>query len=164
MSDQNISFFISLSFRILNSLRWQDFQLEEMLEIFSTGLKCITTTQIKVQVELITRVCDSITHLNSVSMMQLFWWQGLTWALGTPSHPKLNPSSRTACVTLPIFHRYACVSYSLSHNQRQTQQVTGWSLVFCYLQVLETPNDLQVFSVMLHTHLTGRKVRVGHFR
>ncbi|XP_039548937.1 DBH-like monooxygenase protein 2 homolog [Pimephales promelas] len=31
-------------------------------------------------------------------------------------------------------------------------------------QVLETPNDLQVFSVMLHTHLTGRKVRVGHFR
>lgn len=36
--------------RRLNSLRWQDFQLEEMLEIFSTGLKCITTTQIKVQV------------------------------------------------------------------------------------------------------------------
>ncbi|XP_042634352.1 DBH-like monooxygenase protein 2 homolog [Cyprinus carpio] len=31
-------------------------------------------------------------------------------------------------------------------------------------EVLETPHDLQVFSVMLHTHLTGRKVRVGHFR
>ncbi|KAK7151118.1 hypothetical protein R3I93_012147 [Phoxinus phoxinus] len=31
-------------------------------------------------------------------------------------------------------------------------------------KVLETPNDLQVFSVMMHTHLTGRKVRVGHFR
>ncbi|XP_051954255.1 DBH-like monooxygenase protein 2 homolog [Xyrauchen texanus] len=32
-------------------------------------------------------------------------------------------------------------------------------------QVLsETPQDLQVFSVMLHTHLAGRKVRVGHFR
>ncbi|KAF4099805.1 DBH-like monooxygenase protein 2 homolog [Onychostoma macrolepis] len=30
--------------------------------------------------------------------------------------------------------------------------------------VLETPHDLQVFSVMLHTHLAGRKVRVGHFR
>ncbi len=37
-------------------------------------------------------------------------------------------------------------------------------LVFCALQVLETPHDLQVFSVMLHTHLAGRKVRVGHFR
>ncbi|TRY86917.1 hypothetical protein DNTS_002195 [Danionella cerebrum] len=31
-------------------------------------------------------------------------------------------------------------------------------------QVLEKPQDLQVFSVMLHTHLAGRKVRVGHFR
>uniref|UniRef100_A0A8C1KS87 Monooxygenase, DBH-like 1, like n=1 Tax=Cyprinus carpio TaxID=7962 RepID=A0A8C1KS87_CYPCA len=31
-------------------------------------------------------------------------------------------------------------------------------------KVLETPHDLQVFSVMLHTHLAGRKVRVGHFR
>ncbi|XP_067239299.1 DBH-like monooxygenase protein 2 homolog [Chanodichthys erythropterus] len=31
-------------------------------------------------------------------------------------------------------------------------------------QVLETPHDLQVFSVMMHTHLAGRKVRVGHFR
>ncbi|XP_026104691.1 DBH-like monooxygenase protein 2 homolog isoform X2 [Carassius auratus] len=31
-------------------------------------------------------------------------------------------------------------------------------------EVLETPTDLQVFSVMLHTHLAGRKVRVGHFR
>ncbi|KTF88856.1 hypothetical protein cypCar_00028656 [Cyprinus carpio] len=31
-------------------------------------------------------------------------------------------------------------------------------------EVLETPHDLQVFSVMLHTHLAGRKVRVGHFR
>uniref|UniRef100_A0A8C2DCP4 Monooxygenase, DBH-like 1, like n=1 Tax=Cyprinus carpio TaxID=7962 RepID=A0A8C2DCP4_CYPCA len=31
-------------------------------------------------------------------------------------------------------------------------------------KVLKTPHDLQVFSVMLHTHLTGRKVRVGHFR
>ncbi|XP_052441666.1 DBH-like monooxygenase protein 2 homolog [Carassius gibelio] len=31
-------------------------------------------------------------------------------------------------------------------------------------KVLETPTDLQVFSVMLHTHLAGRKVRVGHFR
>ncbi|XP_065112368.1 DBH-like monooxygenase protein 2 homolog [Paramisgurnus dabryanus] len=32
-------------------------------------------------------------------------------------------------------------------------------------QVLsETPQDLQVFAVMLHTHLAGRKVRVGHFR
>ncbi|KAK2883924.1 hypothetical protein QQF64_016266 [Cirrhinus molitorella] len=31
-------------------------------------------------------------------------------------------------------------------------------------QVLEAPQDLQVFSVMLHTHLAGRKVRVGHFR
>ncbi|KAF4099807.1 hypothetical protein G5714_019933 [Onychostoma macrolepis] len=29
--------------------------------------------------------------------------------------------------------------------------------------VLETPHDLQVFSVMLHTHLAGRKVRVRHF-
>ncbi|XP_051954256.1 DBH-like monooxygenase protein 2 homolog [Xyrauchen texanus] len=28
----------------------------------------------------------------------------------------------------------------------------------------ETPQDLQVFSVMLHTHLAGRKVRVGQFR
>ncbi|XP_056620191.1 DBH-like monooxygenase protein 2 homolog isoform X2 [Triplophysa dalaica] len=28
----------------------------------------------------------------------------------------------------------------------------------------ETPQDLQVFSVLLHTHLAGRKVRVGHFR
>ncbi|XP_051952101.1 DBH-like monooxygenase protein 2 homolog [Xyrauchen texanus] len=27
-----------------------------------------------------------------------------------------------------------------------------------------TLQDLQVFSVMLHTHLAGRKVRVGHFR
>ncbi|XP_057208977.1 DBH-like monooxygenase protein 2 homolog isoform X2 [Triplophysa rosa] len=34
-----------------------------------------------------------------------------------------------------------------------------------FAQVLpETPQDLQVFSVMLHTHLAGRKVRVGHFR
>ncbi|XP_043075759.1 DBH-like monooxygenase protein 2 homolog [Puntigrus tetrazona] len=31
-------------------------------------------------------------------------------------------------------------------------------------KVLETSNDLQVFSVMLHTHLAGRKVQVGHFR
>uniref|UniRef100_A0A673HZ16 DBH-like monooxygenase protein 2 homolog n=1 Tax=Sinocyclocheilus rhinocerous TaxID=307959 RepID=A0A673HZ16_9TELE len=31
-------------------------------------------------------------------------------------------------------------------------------------KVLETPHDLQVFSLMLHTHLAGRKVRVGHFR
>ncbi|KAK9956808.1 hypothetical protein ABG768_014518 [Culter alburnus] len=31
-------------------------------------------------------------------------------------------------------------------------------------QVLETPHDLQVFSVAMHTHLAGRKVRVGHFR
>ncbi|XP_067274110.1 DBH-like monooxygenase protein 2 homolog [Pseudorasbora parva] len=31
-------------------------------------------------------------------------------------------------------------------------------------KVLETPHDLQVFSVMMHTHLAGRKVRVGHFR
>uniref|UniRef100_A0A8C1UM66 Monooxygenase, DBH-like 1, like n=1 Tax=Cyprinus carpio TaxID=7962 RepID=A0A8C1UM66_CYPCA len=31
-------------------------------------------------------------------------------------------------------------------------------------EVLETPHDLQVFSVMLHTHLAGQKVRVGHFR
>uniref|UniRef100_A0A672PKX8 Monooxygenase, DBH-like 1, like n=1 Tax=Sinocyclocheilus grahami TaxID=75366 RepID=A0A672PKX8_SINGR len=31
-------------------------------------------------------------------------------------------------------------------------------------EVLETPHDLQVFSVMLHTHLAGRKVRVGHSR
>ncbi|XP_073708793.1 DBH-like monooxygenase protein 2 homolog [Garra rufa] len=31
-------------------------------------------------------------------------------------------------------------------------------------KVLEAPNDLQVFAVMLHTHLAGRKVRVGHFR
>ncbi|XP_073788581.1 DBH-like monooxygenase protein 2 homolog isoform X1 [Danio rerio] len=31
-------------------------------------------------------------------------------------------------------------------------------------KVLETANDLQVFSVMMHTHLAGRKVRVGHFR
>ncbi|XP_050995493.1 DBH-like monooxygenase protein 2 homolog [Labeo rohita] len=31
-------------------------------------------------------------------------------------------------------------------------------------QVLETPQDFQVFAVMLHTHLAGRKVRVGHFR
>ncbi|XP_048063530.1 DBH-like monooxygenase protein 2 homolog [Megalobrama amblycephala] len=31
-------------------------------------------------------------------------------------------------------------------------------------QVLETPHDLQVFSVMMHTHLAGRKVQVGHFR
>ncbi|KAK9956806.1 hypothetical protein ABG768_014516 [Culter alburnus] len=31
-------------------------------------------------------------------------------------------------------------------------------------QVLETPHDLQVFSLMMHTHLAGRKVRVGHFR
>ncbi|XP_067274799.1 DBH-like monooxygenase protein 2 homolog [Pseudorasbora parva] len=30
--------------------------------------------------------------------------------------------------------------------------------------VLETPHDLQVFSVMMHTHLAGQKVRVGHFR
>ncbi|XP_026113971.1 DBH-like monooxygenase protein 2 homolog [Carassius auratus] len=31
-------------------------------------------------------------------------------------------------------------------------------------EVLQTPHDLQVFSAMLHTHLAGRKVRVGHFR
>ncbi|KAI7800157.1 DBH-like monooxygenase protein 2 homolog [Triplophysa rosa] len=31
-------------------------------------------------------------------------------------------------------------------------------------QVLSQTQDLQVFSVMLHTHLAGRKVRVGHFR
>ncbi|XP_043102167.1 DBH-like monooxygenase protein 2 homolog [Puntigrus tetrazona] len=31
-------------------------------------------------------------------------------------------------------------------------------------KVLETTHDLQVFSAMLHTHLAGRKVRVGHFR
>ncbi|XP_042584940.1 DBH-like monooxygenase protein 2 homolog isoform X1 [Cyprinus carpio] len=31
-------------------------------------------------------------------------------------------------------------------------------------KVLETPHDLQVFSAMLHTHLAGRKVRVGLFR
>nr|XP_055042461.1 DBH-like monooxygenase protein 2 homolog [Misgurnus anguillicaudatus] len=32
-------------------------------------------------------------------------------------------------------------------------------------QVLsETPQDFQVFAAMLHTHLAGRKVRVGHFR
>ncbi|XP_043075757.1 DBH-like monooxygenase protein 2 homolog [Puntigrus tetrazona] len=31
-------------------------------------------------------------------------------------------------------------------------------------KVLKTSNDLQVFSVMLHTHLAGRKLRVGHFR
>ncbi|KAF4109774.1 DBH-like monooxygenase protein 2 homolog isoform X1 [Onychostoma macrolepis] len=31
-------------------------------------------------------------------------------------------------------------------------------------KVLEKPNDLQVFSAMMHTHLAGRKVRVGHFR
>ncbi|KAB5540062.1 hypothetical protein PHYPO_G00097030 [Pangasianodon hypophthalmus] len=32
-------------------------------------------------------------------------------------------------------------------------------------QVLsQSPKDLQVFAVILHTHLTGRKVRVGHFR
>ncbi|XP_026853980.2 DBH-like monooxygenase protein 2 homolog [Electrophorus electricus] len=32
-------------------------------------------------------------------------------------------------------------------------------------QVLSEPTrDMQVFSVILHTHLTGRKVRVGHFR
>ncbi|XP_048063469.1 DBH-like monooxygenase protein 2 homolog [Megalobrama amblycephala] len=31
-------------------------------------------------------------------------------------------------------------------------------------QVLKTPHDLQVFSVMMHTHLAGRKVQVGHFR
>ncbi|KAM9435521.1 DBH-like monooxygenase protein 2 homolog [Clarias gariepinus] len=28
----------------------------------------------------------------------------------------------------------------------------------------ESPNDLQVFAAILHTHLAGRKVRVGHFR
>ncbi|XP_053098000.1 DBH-like monooxygenase protein 2 homolog [Pangasianodon hypophthalmus] len=32
-------------------------------------------------------------------------------------------------------------------------------------QVLsQSPKDLQVFAVILHTHLAGRKVRVGHFR
>uniref|UniRef100_A0A671NDQ8 Monooxygenase, DBH-like 1, like n=1 Tax=Sinocyclocheilus anshuiensis TaxID=1608454 RepID=A0A671NDQ8_9TELE len=31
-------------------------------------------------------------------------------------------------------------------------------------KVLETPHDLHVFSLMLHTHLAGWKVRVGHFR
>ncbi|XP_050995492.1 DBH-like monooxygenase protein 2 homolog [Labeo rohita] len=31
-------------------------------------------------------------------------------------------------------------------------------------KVLEKANDLQVFAVMLHTHLVGRKVRVGQFR
>uniref|UniRef100_A0A8C1YXB8 Monooxygenase, DBH-like 1, like n=1 Tax=Cyprinus carpio TaxID=7962 RepID=A0A8C1YXB8_CYPCA len=31
-------------------------------------------------------------------------------------------------------------------------------------KVLETPHDIQVFSAMLHTHLAGRKVRVGLFR
>jgi len=122
------------------------------------------TIFLSTQVELITQVCDSTTHLNSVSMMQLFWWQGLPCTLGTPSHPTPNPSSHMACVTLLIFQRYICISFSHSHNQRQTQQMTGWSVVLCALQVLETPHDLQVFSVMMHTHLAGRKVRVGHFR
>ncbi|XP_076873898.1 DBH-like monooxygenase protein 2 homolog [Brachyhypopomus gauderio] len=32
-------------------------------------------------------------------------------------------------------------------------------------QVLSEPtHDLQVFSILLHTHLAGRKMRVGHFR
>ncbi|XP_026146155.1 DBH-like monooxygenase protein 2 homolog [Carassius auratus] len=31
-------------------------------------------------------------------------------------------------------------------------------------EVLKKPTDLQVFSAVLHTHLAGRKVKVGHFR
>ncbi|XP_014904217.1 DBH-like monooxygenase protein 2 homolog [Poecilia latipinna] len=33
-----------------------------------------------------------------------------------------------------------------------------------FSQLVDPIPDLQVFSVLLHTHLAGRKVRVGHFR
>ncbi|KAM9779549.1 DBH-like monooxygenase protein 2 homolog isoform 2-T3 [Syngnathus typhle] len=33
-----------------------------------------------------------------------------------------------------------------------------------FSQIMEPVPDLQVFAIMMHTHLAGREVRVGHFR
>ncbi|KAG7242932.1 hypothetical protein INR49_017622 [Caranx melampygus] len=46
----------------------------------------------------------------------------------------------------PLFHSYGVCNTSL------------------FSQMMSPVPDLQVFAVMLHTHLAGRKVRVGHYR
>ncbi|KAM7367921.1 hypothetical protein PAMP_014186 [Pampus punctatissimus] len=46
-------------------------------------------------------------------------------------------------------------------NEFHTYGVCNTTLFY---QIMNPVPDLHVFSVMLHTHMVGRKVRVGHFR
>lgn len=77
----------------------------------------------------------------------------------TTSHQRLPSSTPTVSATRPCFLRSGMVL----GPEIETYEITKAVFLSLSQHVKPIP-DLQVFAVLLHTHLAGRKIRAAHYR